>query len=171
MRERGDGHIVNVSSMGVQTGEPRFSAYVASKAALDAFSRAASGELFGDGVSITTLYMPLVRTAMSKPTGLYDAMPELTSAQAAEWICRAIVRRPRRIALPGAVFSEAAYLAAPGLMDLGMNALYRASQPGASVRAAAGGIVRELARRLPGPLRSEPAPEAPRAARREEPGT
>lgn len=134
MRERGDGHIVNVSSMGVQTGEPRFSAYAASKAALDAFSRAASGELVGDGVSITTVYMPLVRTAMSKPTRLYDLMPELTSAQAAEWICRAIVQRPRRIALPGTVLTEAAYLVAPGLTDLGMNVLYRAAQPDASVR-------------------------------------
>jgi len=152
MRERRDGHIVNVSSMGVQTGEPRFSAYVASKAALDAFSRAASGELFGDGVSITTVYMPLVRTAMSKPTELYDLMPELTSAQAADWICRAIVRRPRRMALPGALLSEAAYLAAPRLADVGTNALYRASQPGASaasVRDAAEGVVRELKRRLP----------------------
>ena len=160
MRERRDGHVVNVSSLGVQTGEPRFSAYVASKAALDAFSRAASGELFGDGVAVTTVYMPLVRTAMSKPTRLYDLMPELTSAQAADWICRAIVRRPRRIALAGAVFGELAYLAAPRLMDAWMNILYRVSQPGASpatLGQAASGAVRELERRLPGSLRRRPA--------------
>jgi NAD(P)-dependent dehydrogenase (short-subunit alcohol dehydrogenase family) len=156
MRERRSGQIVNVSSMGVQTGEPRFSAYVASKAALDAFSRAASGELFGDGVVITTIYMPLVRTAMSRPTRLYDLMPELTSAQAADWICTAIVRRPRRISMPGATLTEAAYLAAPRLTDIGMNAIYRASQPDASVdslRDAASGVVRELSQRLPGPLK------------------
>jgi short-subunit dehydrogenase len=147
--------------MGVQTGEARFSAYVASKAALDAFSRAASGEIFGDGVSITTVYMPLVRTAMSRPTQLYDLMPELTSAQAAEWICRAIVDRPRRVALPGALISEAAYVLAPRLMDAWMNGLYRASQPdasAASLRKAAFGVVRELARRLPGPFRRRPPP-------------
>ena len=130
MRERGDGHVVNVSSAGVQTGAPRFSAYVASKAAFDAFARSASAELLGDGVSITTIYMPLVRTAMSKPTQLYDLMPELTSAQAAAWICRAIVRRPRRMALPGAVLAEAAYVASPSLADAWEGGLYRASEPG-----------------------------------------
>ena len=130
MRERGDGHIVNVSSVGVQTGAPRFSAYVASKAAFDTFARSASAELLGEGVSITTIYMPLVRTAMSKPTQLYDLMPELTSAQAAAWICRAIVRRPRRMALPGAVLAEAAYVASPGLADAWEGGLYRASEPG-----------------------------------------
>ncbi len=163
MRERGDGHIVNVSSLGVQTGEPRFSAYVASKAALDAFSRAASGELFGDGVSITTIYMPLVRTAMSKPTRLYDLLPELTAAQAAEWIARAIVDRPRRIALTAAVLAEAVYLVAPRVGDAVTNALFRASQPDvsvASVRDAAGGAVREFARLLPGPFRPRPEPTA-----------
>ena len=39
MRERGSGHVVNVSSIGAQTNPPRFSAYVASKAALDAWTR------------------------------------------------------------------------------------------------------------------------------------
>ncbi len=172
MRERGHGHIVNVSSMGVQTGEPRFSAYVASKAALDAFSRAASGELVGDGVSITTVYMPLVRTAMSKPTPLYDLFPELTSAQAAEWICRAIVQRPRRVALPGTVLTEAAYLVAPGLTDIGMNALYRASQPGASAGSlleAAGEVVRGLSRRAARPIRRRLPLDAPPAAPKEPP--
>jgi NAD(P)-dependent dehydrogenase (short-subunit alcohol dehydrogenase family) len=175
MRERRDGHVVNVSSLGVQTGEARFSAYVASKAALDAFSRSASGELFGDGVSITTVYMPLVRTAMSRPTALYDLMPELTPAQAAEWICRAIVERPSRIALPGALLAEAAHLAAPRLVDGWMSVLYRLSQPGASaasLREATTGALRELARRLPAPLRRRAAPptqppaggEAPRPA-------
>jgi short-subunit dehydrogenase len=156
MRERRHGHIVNVSSMGVQTGEPRFSAYLASKAALDTFSRAASGELLGDGVSITTLYMPLVRTAMSKPTRAYDLMPELTSAQAAEWICRAIVQRPRRIALPGTVLAEAAYLMAPALTDAAMNLAYEASKPDASPAStlqAAAAVARDLSRRAARPVR------------------
>jgi len=164
MRARRSGHIVNVSSMSAQTGEPRFSAYVASKAALDAFSRAASGELFGDGVAITTVYMPLVRTAMSKPTRLYDRVPKLTAAQAAEWICRAIVDRPRRIALPGTLLAEAAYLAAPGLVDAWQNALYRVSGReglASSSMDVAGVLTRELTRRLPGPLaRLLPEPAA-----------
>jgi short-subunit dehydrogenase/thioester reductase-like protein len=163
MRERRNGHIVNVSSLGVEMGEVRFSAYVASKAALDAFSRVASGELFGEGVSITTVYMPLVRTEMSKPTRLYDLLPELTSAQAAEWICRAITERPRRIAVPGALLAEVSYLLAPGLFDAWMNAIYRASQPDASTsaREAAAGAVHTLARTLRRALPRQPETPPP----------
>ena len=67
MRERGSGHIVNISSIGVQTNPPRFSAYVASKAALDAFTRVVASEVIGDGVTFTTIHMPLVRTPMIAP--------------------------------------------------------------------------------------------------------
>ena len=67
------GHIINVSSIGVQTNTPRFSAYVASKAALDAWSRCAASEMVDDNVSITTIHMPLVRTPMIAPTKMYDA--------------------------------------------------------------------------------------------------
>ena len=74
--------------------------------------------------------MPLVRTSMSKPTRLYDLLPELTSAQAAEWICRAIVSRPRRMALPGTLLAEAAYLVAPRLFDAWMNTVFRGLSPG-----------------------------------------
>ena len=67
MRERGSGHIVNISSIGVQTNPPRFSAYVASKAALDAFTRVIASEVIGDGITFTTIHMPLVRTPMIAP--------------------------------------------------------------------------------------------------------
>ena len=75
MRERKSGHIINVSSIGAQTNTPRFSAYVASKSALDAFSRSIASEIVDDDVYITTVYMPLVRTPMIAPTGIYDAFP------------------------------------------------------------------------------------------------
>src|SRR5919106_1741380 len=64
MRKRKRGHVINVSSIGVQTHTPRFSAYGASKSALDAFSRCIASEVVDDGVHITTIYMPLVRTPM-----------------------------------------------------------------------------------------------------------
>src|SRR5262249_29569045 len=64
MRYRKKGHIVNVSSIGVQMGTALFSAYVASKAALDAFTRVAAAEARADGVLFTTVHMPLVRTPM-----------------------------------------------------------------------------------------------------------
>ena len=67
MRDQGGGHIVNVSSIGVQTNPPRFSAYVGSKAALDAFTRVVSSETIGDNVTFTTIHMPLVRTPMIAP--------------------------------------------------------------------------------------------------------
>ena len=77
MRERGVGHIVNISSIGVQTNPPRFSAYVASKAALDAFTRVVSSEVIGDGVTFTTIHMPLVRTPMIAPTKMLCMLKSL----------------------------------------------------------------------------------------------
>ena len=75
MVARRRGHIVNISSIGVLTNAPRFSAYVASKAALDAFSRCAASEYADTGVNFTTINMPLVRTPMIAPTKLYKNVP------------------------------------------------------------------------------------------------
>ncbi len=97
MREQGSGHIVNISSIGVLTNPPRFSAYVASKAALDAWSNVVSSELIGDGVSFTSIHMPLVRTPMIAPTKMYDRFPAITPAQAAGKVIRALVERPHEI--------------------------------------------------------------------------
>ncbi len=91
------GHVVNVSSIGVQTNPPRFSAYVASKAALDAWSNVVSSELVGDGISFTTVHMPLVRTPMIAPTKIYQKFPTITPAQAADMVMRAMVERPHEI--------------------------------------------------------------------------
>jgi short-subunit dehydrogenase len=97
MREQGHGHVVNVSSIGVQTNPPRFSAYVASKAALDSWSNVVASELVGDGVSFTGIHMPLVRTPMIAPTKLYDKFPTISPAQAADLVIRAMVERPHEI--------------------------------------------------------------------------
>jgi NAD(P)-dependent dehydrogenase (short-subunit alcohol dehydrogenase family) len=97
MREQGGGHVVNVSSIGVQTNPPRFSAYVASKAALDAWSNVVSSELVGDGIGFTTIHMPLVRTPMIAPTRIYDTFPAITPAQAADLVLEALAERPHEI--------------------------------------------------------------------------
>jgi NAD(P)-dependent dehydrogenase (short-subunit alcohol dehydrogenase family) len=97
MRENKFGHIVNISSIGVLTSPPRFSAYVASKAALDAWSNVVSSELISDGVSFTSIHMPLVRTPMIAPTKMYDKFPAITPAQAAAKVIRALVDRPHEI--------------------------------------------------------------------------
>ncbi len=96
MRARKSGHIINVSSIGTQTNPPRFSAYVASKAALDAFSRVIASEVIDDGVHITTIHMPLVRTPMIAPTRMYDMFPAITPEEAAEMIAKAMSASRRR---------------------------------------------------------------------------
>ncbi|HEY0515977.1 MAG TPA: SDR family oxidoreductase [Solirubrobacteraceae bacterium] len=125
MRERGSGHIVNVSSIGVQTNPPRFSAYVASKAALDAFTRVVASEVVGDGVSFTTIHMPLVRTPMIAPTKMYDAFPTLSPEEAAEMICEALRGRPKEMGTRIGRFGEVAYTLSPRMMDRILHLAYR----------------------------------------------
>jgi NAD(P)-dependent dehydrogenase (short-subunit alcohol dehydrogenase family) len=92
------GHVVNISSIGVLTNAPRFSAYVASKAALDAWTRCASSEFADQGISFTTINMPLVRTPMIAPTGLYNNVPTLSPEEAADMVAQACIFKPVRIA-------------------------------------------------------------------------
>ncbi len=125
MRERGSGHIVNVSSIGVQTNPPRFSAYVASKAALDAFSRVVASEVVGDGITFTTIHMPLVRTPMIAPTKMYDAFPTLSPEEAADMICEALRSRPKEMGTRLGKFGEVAYSLSPSLMDRILHLGYR----------------------------------------------
>ncbi|HET6263909.1 MAG TPA: SDR family oxidoreductase, partial [Usitatibacter sp.] len=102
----GGGHIINISSIGVLTRAPRFSAYVASKAALDAFSDCAASEFIDNQVHFTTINMPLVKTPMIAPTKLYNHVPTLTPEQAADLVVEAIVYRPVRIATRLGIFGE-----------------------------------------------------------------
>jgi NAD(P)-dependent dehydrogenase (short-subunit alcohol dehydrogenase family) len=97
MQRQQSGHVVNVSSIGVQTSPPRFSAYVASKAALDSWSTVVASEVVGNGISFTNIHMPLVRTPMIAPTKLYDKFPAISPAQAADILVRAMVERPHEI--------------------------------------------------------------------------
>jgi short-subunit dehydrogenase len=121
MREQGSGHIINISTMGLQTNTPRFAAYLASKAALDAFSRSIGPEIIGDDVHITTVYMPLVRTPMIAPTKIYDRFPTLSPEDAAHMICDAIRKRPKRVATALGNLGQLTYAVAPGAQDLVMN--------------------------------------------------
>jgi NAD(P)-dependent dehydrogenase (short-subunit alcohol dehydrogenase family) len=125
MRERRSGQIVNVSSIGVQTNTPRFSAYVASKAALDAFSRCIASEIIDDGVYVSTIYMPLVRTPMIKPTRMYDRFPTITPDDAADMISDAIIHRPKRIATPLGTLGQILYAINPKSIDYILNSAYK----------------------------------------------
>jgi thioester reductase-like protein len=122
---RKGGHIINVSSIGVQTNIPRFSAYVASKAALDAFSRCIASEVIDDGVHLTTIHMPLVRTPMIAPTKMYDRFPTMSPAEAADMICKAMVRKPKHSGTAMGNAGALAYQVAPRGVDVILNAGYK----------------------------------------------
>jgi thioester reductase-like protein len=125
MRERKSGHIINISSIGVQTNTPRFSAYVASKAALDAFARCIGSEVLDDKVHITTIHMPLVRTAMIAPTKMYDAFPTITPEEAADMITEAMISKPKKVATRLGNFGELIYSIAPKASDAILNTAYK----------------------------------------------
>ena len=124
-RDRGFGHVVNVSSIGVQTNPPRFSAYVASKAALDAWTRVVSSEVVGDGITFTTIHMPLVRTPMIAPTKLYDHFPTISPDEAADLICEAIRSRPKEINTRLGTAGEVLHALAPKVMDQILHMAYK----------------------------------------------
>ena len=124
MTQRHFGHIVNVSSIGVQTNPPRFSAYVASKAALDAFSRVVATEVVGDGVTFTNVHMPLVRTPMIAPTSLYDRFPTLSPEQAADLVVHALEDQPKHVGTRLGTVAVVAYALAPKLVDAVLHTAY-----------------------------------------------
>ena len=125
MMQRKDGQIINISSIGVLANATRFSAYVASKAALDAFSRCLSAEVHSHKIAITSIYMPLVRTPMIAPTKMYKYVPTLSPEQAADLIAYAIVKRPKKIATNLGRLASITYTIAPDvnniLMSIGFN--------------------------------------------------
>jgi short-subunit dehydrogenase len=127
MRERGAGHIVNVSTMGVFIQGPRFSAYIASKAALDAFSNSLATESRHEGIRVTSIHPALVRTPMVVPTAAYADAPALTAEETADTIAEAIrTRPPRMVPRLGRVFALVR-LIAPRVVERRLNAKFRSS--------------------------------------------
>ena len=125
MEARREGHVVNISSIGVLTNAPRFSAYVASKAALDAWTRCASSEFADVGISFTTINMPLVRTPMIAPTNLYNNVPTLAPEEAADLIAQACIFKPVRIATRLGIAGEVMHALVPKVARIAMNTSFR----------------------------------------------
>jgi NAD(P)-dependent dehydrogenase (short-subunit alcohol dehydrogenase family) len=125
MAAKRSGHVVNISSIGVLTNAPRFSAYVASKAALDAWTRCAASEFIDVGITFTTINMPLVRTPMIAPTKIYENVPTLSPEEAADLIVQAIVYKPVRIATRLGVFGQVLHAVAPRIAQIVMNTTFR----------------------------------------------
>ena len=125
MAKKHKGHVINISSIGVLTNAPRFSAYVSSKAALDAFTRCAASEFADTGVKFTTINMPLVRTPMIAPTKIYNNVPTLSPEEAADMLCEAIVYEPVRIASRLGIFGEVLHALLPRIAQIMMNTTFR----------------------------------------------
>ena len=119
------GHIINISSIGVLTNAPRFSAYVASKSALEAFSRCAASEFADRGIDFTSINMPLVRTPMIAPTKLYQNVPTLSPEEAADLVVEAIVHKPVRIATRLGIFGQVIHAFSPKVAQIIMNTSFR----------------------------------------------
>lgn len=141
MTERRRGQIINISSIGVLANSPRFSAYVASKAALDAFSRCAQGEFSGHGIAFTTINMPLVRTPMIAPTKMYDSVPTISPEEAADMIVQAIIERPARIATRLGIFAAVLNAIAPKAYEVVMNTAFQLFPDSAAAQGQKGGEV------------------------------
>jgi NAD(P)-dependent dehydrogenase (short-subunit alcohol dehydrogenase family) len=137
MIARRSGQVVTISSIGVLTSAPRFSAYIASKAALEAWMLCAASELADVNIRFTIINMPLVRTPMIAPTAIYRGAPALAPEQAAEMVARAIIEQPVRIATRLGLFGKVMQTLLPRYAQIVMNAAFRAfpdsgpSEPGA----------------------------------------
>lgn len=134
MRERKFGHIVNISSASVQSHVPRFSAYVASKSALDAFTSVAAAETLADGVTFTTIHMPLVDTPMIAPTGNKNVNKVETPEKASAMVIRALSEKPKRIDVPVGTFAQWGDLLMPESKDRVMASYYKAYPDSAAAK-------------------------------------
>ena len=134
MLERQDGQIINISSIGVQTNMARFSAYVASKAALDAFSRCAQTEFLDRNLTFTNVYMPLVRTPMIAPTAHYKYVPTLSPEEAADLVAKAVLERPKQVSTRLGTAASVAWALWPKAMDVILNTGYKLFPDSAAAR-------------------------------------
>lgn len=139
MIEKRKGHVVNISSIGVLTNAPRFSAYVASKAALDAWTRCASSEFSDVGISFTTINMPLVRTPMIAPTKLYNNVPVLEPDDAADMIANACIYKPVRVATRLGILGQVLHALMPRVAQIVMNTSFRMFPDSAAAKGAKDG--------------------------------
>jgi len=160
MVARGAGHVISVSSIGVLASPPRFSAYVASKAALEAFTRCAAAEFADAGVVFTVINMPLVRTPMIAPTRIYEQMPTISAEEAADLVAEAVIHRPQRLATRLGLFAQWMQLLAPKLSELVMSTAFRMFPESPPAAAPAGPPGAPAAGAADAPLPAKATPEA-----------
>lgn len=125
MRSQGFGHVVNVVSWGVQLKAPKFSAYLASKAAIDTWGRILAREARSDGVHVTNMRFGLVKTPMIAPTKEYENQRAMTAEQAGEQVRRVMEDLPPTWGHPVGYVGEAFGLLAPRITDAVMHRLHQ----------------------------------------------
>jgi NAD(P)-dependent dehydrogenase (short-subunit alcohol dehydrogenase family) len=133
-RARRFGHVVNVSSAGVQAGNPRYSAYLPTKAALDMFADVVGTETLSDHITFTTIHMPLVRTPMIVPSQRLNPVPAISPEHAAAMVVRGLVDKPARIDTPLGTLSDAGRYFTPKLQRRLLHQLYLGYPDSAAAR-------------------------------------
>src|ERR1700694_2475983 len=169
-RERRFGHVVNVSSAGVQGRSPKYSSYLPTKAALDAFADVVSAETLSDHITFTTIHMPLVKTPMIAPSRRLNPVPPITAEHAAAMVVRALVEKPVRIDTPLGTLADAGSYFTPKLARRLLHQLYLGypDSPAARGVTPADGVAADApARRRPRqPARVVPTMRVPRPLKR-----
>jgi thioester reductase-like protein/NADP-dependent 3-hydroxy acid dehydrogenase YdfG len=133
-RERRFGHVVNVSSAGVQARNPKYSSYLPTKAALDAFADVVGSETLSDHITFTNIHMPLVRTPMIAPSHRLNPVPAISPERAAAMVVRGLVDKPARIDTPLGTLAEAGNYFAPRTSRRILHQLYLGYPDSAAAR-------------------------------------
>jgi thioester reductase-like protein/NADP-dependent 3-hydroxy acid dehydrogenase YdfG len=123
-RERRFGHVVNVSSAGVQARNPKYSSYLPTKAALDAFSDVVSTETLSDHITFTNIHMPLVKTPMIAPSHRLNPVPPISAEHAAAMVVRGLIEKPARIDTPMGTLADVGNYFTPKLSRRVLHQLY-----------------------------------------------
>lgn len=140
MLATGRGHVVVSSTLSTQVPIPLFSAYLASKSALESYVRSLSAELGHRGITTSTVHFPMVRTEMSGGTEIYRAMSMMSPDEAGRWIERAVVSRPSRITSAFGVAGETSMALLPGVVTRATAPFFRRMDRNLARRAAAGDV-------------------------------
>jgi thioester reductase-like protein/short-subunit dehydrogenase len=133
-RERRFGHVVNVSSAGVLARNPKYSSYLPTKAALDAFADVVASETLSDHITFTNIHMPLVRTPMIVPSHRLNPVPPISPERAAAMVVRGLVEKPVRIDTPLGTLAEVGNYFAPRTSRRILHQLYLGYPDSAAAR-------------------------------------
>ncbi len=134
MRAQKFGHVVNIVTWGNQIKAPKFSAYIASKTALDVWGRIMGREAFFDNVTCTNVRVALVATDMIGPTDAYSNSRVESPEHCAGRIVRALEDRPITVNGIVGTVGEVANLLTPRLSDFAMAVAHRKVPDSAAAR-------------------------------------